>query len=94
MDLPQLLLFFGRAAVELVQGAQWGGQDEGDGAVADDMRADAAIAGFETAVGEAFEAHAGDVVGGGLFGVADVPVYMVVTFVAGQGGDLCGFCDS
>lgn len=62
MDLPQLLLFFGRAAVELVQGAQRGSQDEGDGAVADDVRADGSVAGFESAVGEAFEAHAGDVV--------------------------------
>lgn len=62
MDLAQLLLFLGRAAVKLVQGAQGRGQDEGDGAVADDMRADGSVAGFEAAVGEAFEAHAGDVV--------------------------------
>lgn len=31
------------------------------------------------------EVHAGGVVGGGLFGVADVPVDVVVAAVAGEG---------
>lgn len=54
--------------------------------VADDVRAGDSGAGFEAAVGDALEAHAGGVVGGGLFCVADVPVDVVVGFVGGEGG--------
>lgn len=54
------------------------------------MRAGYSGAGFKAAVGDALEAHAGSVVGGGLFRVADVPVDMVVGFVGGErGGGAC-----
>lgn len=54
------------------------------------MRAGDSRSGFEAAVGDALEAHAGGVVGCGLLGVADVPVDMVVGFVGGEGGgDAC-----
>lgn len=54
------------------------------------MRAYAARTGFETAVGDARKSHACYVEGCGLFGVADVPVYMVVATVGGEGGLGCG----
>lgn len=43
-------------------------------------------AGFQAPIGDALEAHAGDVVAGCLLGVADVPVDMVVAAVAGDRG--------
>lgn len=48
------------------------------------MGADAAASCLETTVGDTLEAHAGNVVRGGLLCVAYVPVDMVIAFVAGK----------
>lgn len=90
MDFSQLLLFLAGETVDLVDRAQRRSEDESDISVADDVRADASVACFETTVGDALKAHACDVVGSGLFGVAYVPVHMVVASVAGKGVSVGG----
>jgi len=57
------------------------------------VRADGSGAGFEATVGDALEAHAGGVVGDSLFGVADVPLDVVVGFVGGKGGGVACWDD-
>jgi hypothetical protein len=84
MDILEQFLLFRREAVDVIQRPERRTKDEGDVAVANDVRADAAASCLETAVGDALEAHAGNVVRGSLLCVAYVPVDMVIPSVAGK----------
>lgn len=84
VDLLKYFSVLGTHTLNLVEGSEGRGKDEGDVAVADDMGTDSSVARLEATVGDLLEAHASDVVCRGLLCVADVPVHMVITFVAGQ----------
>lgn len=89
VNLTELLLLFGGEEVHLVEGAERGGQDKGDVAVADDVGADGTAASFEAAVCDPLETHARNIIRGGDFGVADVPVDVVIPLIAGDVGGGC-----
>lgn len=80
VDLAEKLLVCGGEAGALLQTPQWGRQDERDVAVADDVRGDCARARLQAPVRHPLEAHPRHVEGCRLFGVADVPVDMMVAF--------------
>lgn len=86
VHLIQQLLLRGRDIPHLrlrTRTPDWGGKNEADVGVLHDVRGDEAGPGFEAFVCERRESHAGDVVLGCLFGVADPPGYVVVAAVGG-----------
>ena len=66
---------------DLVVGVQGRLEDECDGILLDDVRADVAVAVLEAAVGDLLEAEAGGVVGSCLLGVSDPEDDMVESLV-------------
>ena len=63
---------------------QWRSENEGDVAVPDYMRCYESRTCLKSPVCDPFEAHAGDIVRSSLFGVADIPVNIIVPTVSGK----------
>lgn len=81
MNLPQLLLFRLTEPFASIQPPQRRGKNERHVPITHNVAGKSAGSGLEAPVGDPLEPHAGDVVRGGLFGVADVPVDVVVAKV-------------
>jgi hypothetical protein len=81
VDLPNQLSLILRDIVQHAQATKRGSQDKSDTSVAHDVGSESSRPSLQTSVRNLFEAHACDVVGGCLFGVADVPVYVIVALV-------------
>jgi hypothetical protein len=86
--LNQLPLIF-RDIVQHTQSTKRRSQDKSDASVAHDVGGESSRPGLQTSVCDLLEAHASNVVGGCLFGIANIPVHMVVALI-GRHLCLCG----
>jgi hypothetical protein len=81
VNLLQQLLIIKSVLFQILQPTQGRSENKCDSPIAYDMRCDDPRAGLETFVCDFLESHAGDEEGGGLLGVANIPVDMIVGFV-------------
>ena len=84
-QLPLLL----RDIVKHTQSTQRRSQDESDASVTHDVGGESSRPGLQTSVCDLLETHACNVVSGCLFGIANIPVNVVVALV-GRHLCLCG----
>jgi len=76
-QLPLIL----RDIVQHAQATKRRSQDESDASVAHDVGGQSSRSGLQTSVCDLLKAHASNVVGGCLFGIANVPVHVVVALI-------------